>query len=239
MESVRIEIVSLLEGARSARGWVVIIDVYRAMTTLAVAFSRGARAVRIAADPAEALRLRSTGGGDLCAGEVDGRRPPGFDFGNSPSELSRAELQGKTLILSTRAGAVGLEAAVGAERLFGGAFVNAAATAQFIAAARSPLVTLAAMGWSARERTDEDELCALVLRNRLEGRTPDPAAVRALALAGGESQKFGDPAQPWFPRADLEMALDFDRFDFAVEVVRDSTGLTARRRVPPRIHSGG
>jgi len=234
---MRIEIVSLLEGARSARGWVVVIDVYRAMTTLATAFARGVRAARIAADPAEALRLRSAGAGDYCAGEVDGRRPPGFDFGNSPSEIAQAPLEGRTLILSTRAGAVGLDAAVGAERLFGGAFVNATATARFIAAARPPLVTLAAMGWSARERTDEDELCALVLRNLLEGRAADPAAVRALALAGRESQKFGDPAQPWFPRADLEMALELDRFDFAVEVVRDSIGLTAWRRAAPMPHS--
>ncbi len=225
---MRIEIVSLLEGARAARGWVVIIDVYRAMTTLAVAFARGARAARIAADPAEALRLRSAGAGDLCAGEVDGRRPPGFDFGNSPSEMARADLEGRTLILSTRAGAVGLEAAVGAERLLCGAFVTAGATARRIAAARPPLVTLVAMGWSARERTDEDELCALYLRNRIEGRAPEPAAVRALALAGRESQKFGDPARPWFPRSDLDLALELDRFDFAIEVERDGTALTAR-----------
>src|SRR6516165_11646003 len=34
--------------------------------------------------------------------------------------------------------------------------------------------------------TDEDELCAIHLRNRLEGRLGDPDAIRRLILAGGE-----------------------------------------------------
>lgn len=224
---MRIEIASLLDGARAARGWVVIIDVFRAMTTLAVALARGTAPVRIVGDPAAALQLRAGGVGDLCAGEVNGIRPPGFDFGNSPSELAEADLKGRRLILSTRAGAVGLEAATGAERLFTGAFINAAATARYIAAARPSHVMLVAMGWNGIERTDEDELCALYLRNLIEGRSPDAEAVRALVRAGPEAQKFGDPARPWFPAADLEWALAINRYDFAIEVRRQADGLWA------------
>jgi 2-phosphosulfolactate phosphatase len=60
-------------------------------------------------------------------------------------------------------------------------------------------------------------LCALHLRNILEGRPGDPGAVRALILAGGEVARFDDPAYPHNPR-DLEVALDFDRYDFAIRV---------------------
>ena len=80
---------SLLRDAREARGTVIIIDVFRAFTTAAVAFSRGASKIVLVAEVDEALALRVRGVGELCMGEVDGKRPPGFDFGNSPHELSR------------------------------------------------------------------------------------------------------------------------------------------------------
>ena len=66
------------------------------------------------AEVEEALELRGRGTGDLCIGEVDGMRPGGFDLGNSPFEMSQADVEGKTLIQSTRAGTMGVSAAGGA-----------------------------------------------------------------------------------------------------------------------------
>ena len=40
--------------------------------------------------------------------------------------------------------------------------------------------------WNAAVRTDEDELCALYLRNLLQGRRPDREAIRKLVLASGD-----------------------------------------------------
>jgi 2-phosphosulfolactate phosphatase len=51
------------------------------------------------------------------------------------------------------------------------------------------------MGDNGLKRTDEDELCAIHLRNRLEGRPGDQDAVRRLILAGGEVGRFHDPAR--------------------------------------------
>ena len=113
---MQITIGSLLTGAREARGTAVIIDVFRAFTTAAVAFSRGADRIVLVAEVDEALELRRRGVGDMCMGEVGGMRPEGFDFGNSPFELSHADVQGKTLIQSTRAGTVGVAAARDADR---------------------------------------------------------------------------------------------------------------------------
>jgi len=36
----------------------------------------------------EALALREAGSGQICMREVQGRAPDGFDFGNSPFEIS-------------------------------------------------------------------------------------------------------------------------------------------------------
>ena len=47
-------------------------------------------------------------------------------------------------------------------------------------------VTILAMGDQGVNQADEDEHCALYLRNRLEGRNPDPEALRKLIMAGGQ-----------------------------------------------------
>ena len=91
--------------------------------------------------------------------------------------------------------------------MYAGSFVVAEATAEAIRRDNPPEVTIVAMGWNARVRTDEDELCALYLRNLMQGRRPDPEAVRKLVLASGEAAKFGDPKQPHFHREDLEIAI--------------------------------
>jgi len=172
---IRIE--SLREGACRAVGAVAIIDVFRAFTTAAVAFAHGARQIVMVATVEEALALRERGLGKACMGEVGGRAPAGFDFGNSPFELAQAELAGKTIIQRTGAGTQGVVAATQAERLYAASLVTATATARALLAAAAERITLVAMGNNARVRTDEDELCALHLRNLLEGRPGDVDAL--------------------------------------------------------------
>lgn len=228
---MEIRIDSLLEGARRAQGTVVIVDVFRAFTTAAVAFSRGADQIVMVADPPEALALKARGLGEVCAGEVNGIRPEGFDFGNSPFEMAKANLEGKVIIQSTRAGTTGVAAATEASAIYVASFVVAKATARAILQDAPPLVTIVAMGWNAQMRTDEDELCALYLRNLLEGREPNPDALRQLVLASGQIGKFYDPTQPHFQPEDCDMALDINRFDFAIRVAREDDLLVARRHV--------
>jgi 2-phosphosulfolactate phosphatase len=225
---VNIHIESLLDGARRSRGTTVVIDVFRAFTTAAVALSRGAARIILTAEPEEALALRHRGAGELCMGEVGGMRPPGFDFGNSPYELSRADVAGKTIIQSTRAGTVGVCAVPAGLPVYAASLVTARATAQALLRDHPDEITLVPMGLGGRVRTDEDEHCALYLRNLLQGRSPDAAAVAALVRASGEAAKYGDPARPHFHAEDLELSLAVNRFDFAVAVGRED-GLPVAR----------
>ena len=94
------------------------------------------------------------------------------------------------------------------------------------------LVTIVAMGGDALVRTDEDEQCAMYIRNLVEGRRPDPEAVRSLVLAGDQAAKYGDPAQSHFHLQDLDWALRIDAFDFAMAVERRDDLLVARRLDP-------
>lgn len=88
------------------------------------------------------------------------------------------------------------------------------------------------MGDNGINRTDEDELCAIHLRNRLEGRPGDPDAIRRLILAGGEVGRFHDPSRLYLHPEDVDIALDIDRFDFAVTVELEDRRPVARIETP-------
>ena len=226
---MEIRLGSLVRDAREAEGTVIIIDVFRAFTTAAIAFDRGAEQIVLVAEVEEALELHNRGVGDLLMGEVDGERPDGFDYGNSPYEMSRADVAGKTIVQSTRAGTVGVAAASKAGAIYLGAFVVAEATMQSIRRENPALVSIIAMGDRGRYRSDEDEQCALYLRNLLEGRTPDTEALRSVVMDGGQTQKFFDDTQPQYHPKDVELALQLNRFPFAMKISTEDGLLVARK----------
>jgi 2-phosphosulfolactate phosphatase len=230
---MEISIYSLLEGARKATGTVAVIDVFRAFTTAAVALSNGASRIVMVRTVEEALALRKAGIGQICVGEVRGRAPDGFDFGNSPYEISGIDFGGKTIIQRTSAGTQGIvEAANKAERLYAASLVTAEAAVRALLSGSPDQVSLVAMGDNGIKRTDEDELCAIHLRNRLEGRVGDGDATRRLILAGGEVARFHDPARPYLHPEDVDIALDIDRYDFAVRVDFEDGRPVARMEKP-------
>jgi 2-phosphosulfolactate phosphatase len=230
---IEIRVESLLDGARRAAGAVAVIDVLRAFTTAAVALANGANRIVMVADVEEALCLRAAGVGQICMGEVKGRAPDAFDYGNSPFELSRADLRGKTIIQRTSAGTQGIVVAVAAECRYAAALVTARATARAMLATGQSLITLVAMGLDGQTRTDEDELCALHLRNLLQGRSGDAEAVRRLIRASGEAMKYRSAARRHLHPEDLDIALDVDRYDFAIPIDIEDGRPVSRRYVPP------
>jgi 2-phosphosulfolactate phosphatase len=230
---MEISIDSLLGGAKRATGIVAVIDVFRAFTTAAVALANGAASIVMVRTIDEALALRDAGIGQICMGEVQGRAPHGFDFGNSPFEVSGVvDFRGKTIIQRTSAGTQGIVATSHAQGLYAASLVTAEATARAILSGSPDKVSLVAMGDNGIKRTDEDELCAIHLRNRLEGRPGDADAIRRLVLAGGEVGRFHDPARPFLHPEDVDIALDIDRYDFAVRVNFENGRPVARIETP-------
>jgi len=230
---MEISIYSLFEGADRATGTVAVIDIFRAFTTAAVALANGASRIVMVRTVEEALALRDRGIGRVCMGEVQGRAPDGFDFGNSPFEISNVDFRGKTIIQRTSAGTQGVVAAGSqAEGLYAASLVTADATVRALLSGSPDHVSVVAMGDNGRSRTNEDELCAIHLRNRLEGRPGDAEAVRRLILAGGEVGRFHDPARPYLHPEDVGIALDIDRYDFAIRIEFENGRPVARMEKP-------
>ena len=225
---MEIRLVSLTSGAAAAVGTTVIIDVFRAFTTAAVAFSRGAHRIIMVDTLDKALGLRGSGVSDYCIAESDSVKPRGFDFGDSPAELRRAEVAGKTLIQTTSNGTAGINAAHGADRIYAGALVTADATARTILRQAPDVVTLVAIGRrNGTIRADEDELCALYLRARLEGRQPDVAAVRVLLASMPPPPNPKLVAEGAYDLKDREIAAQVDAMKLAIAVRREGGLLIA------------
>ena len=110
-----INILSLSDGAKVAKGITVIIDVYRAFTTQSFAFENGVKDILNVADIEHALNMREKGMGDYCMGEIGGIRPDNFDFGNSPYDLKGQNIKEKTIIHCTMNGTTGAKLASNAD----------------------------------------------------------------------------------------------------------------------------
>src|SRR3989442_11585006 len=87
-----------LEGARDARGVVVVIDVLRSFTVSAYALAGGARECLLVSTVAEAGRLARGIPDALICAEENALPIPGIDVSNSPTQGAAAPLPGTTLI---------------------------------------------------------------------------------------------------------------------------------------------
>ena len=219
---MNVRVARLLEGARSATGHAVIVDVFRAFTTAAFCVAAGAREVVLVGDHEQALALKRADASLVLTGEIGGRPIPGFDAGNSPSIIERLDLTGRRVVQRTSSGTQGVVAATSASAILLGSFVIAEATVRYLAT-RAREVTVVSMGENGILHSAEDDACADYLAARLRGASPDVAAIVATLW------EHEDPNWPeWFPRRDAELACEVDRFDFALPVTREDGLLVAR-----------
>lgn len=213
---MNIEILQLLDGARRAKGLTVVIDVFRAFSVECYALAGGAAQVLAVGDIDVAYRLKRQHPDALLVGERGGMKCEGFDFGNSPSELCRANLSGSTIIHTTSAGTQGIANALHADEIITGSLVNAAAVADYIRRKNPEHVSLVCMGLSGRAETEEDTLCAAYIKALLEGREIN-ICPQIDDLKNTSGKKFFDPAkQQAFPQPDFDLCTHLNAFPFAI-----------------------
>jgi 2-phosphosulfolactate phosphatase len=220
-----------LEDCHTAQGVVIVIDVLRAFSTAAYAFSRGAKKVILVSTVDEALSLKSTIPNAKAMGEVGGLRPEGFDFGNSPTCINEADLFATTIIHRTSAGTQGVVRSQSADVMLGSSFVVANATARFITNLAAPEVTFVITGKS-YNGGDEDLDCAEYLEELLKGNQPDGKPFIKRVRESRDAFPHLDPAQRDFPLSDLDYCAQIDRFDFAMPITRQDGKLIMRAVKP-------
>jgi len=225
---------SLIEGAQRAQGLVVIIDVFRAFTVTPILFYLGAEKVRFVHNPEEAFLIKKNHDEIILAGEMNEQLVPGFDLGNSPSELIKKPkgfLKGKTVVQRTTAGVTGVINALNkVQEVILGSYVMAKAISRYILA-QNPLpevVTLVAMGRRGITQSPEDEGCADYLEHLLKDRNYNSLETLKSIVFNETAQKFIRGDKPYLPREDPFFCLQKDLFDFVLVAVKED-GLVAVR----------
>ncbi len=222
---MNIRILQMIEGAKEARGLTVVIDVFRAFSMEAYMMAQGAEKIIPIGDVDLAYRLKEENPDMILAGERHGKILPGFDVGNSPWELSKMDITGKTVVHTTSAGTQGIANAVGADEILGGSLVTARAVAEYIKRSGATEVSLVCMGLEALSETEEDTLCAEYIKSLLLGTEIDmEKEIENLKLTSGA--KFFDKAQnDVFPEPDFAMCTELDKFDFVLRLKTDDDGI--------------
>lgn len=218
---MEIKILQLLDGAKDARGLTVIIDVFRAFSTACYVFSGGAEKIYPVGDIQLAYQLKKENPDFILLGERNEQKPPGFDFGNSPAHILTADLQGKNIVHTTSSGTQGIANATHASEIITGSFVNAGAIIRYIQQKQPKTVSLVCMGYACEYPTDEDTLCAEFIKNELENHSGNFSEMVEKIRLGSGARFFEENKQSWSPRADFDLCLDLNKFDFVLKVERE------------------
>lgn len=145
---------------------VVIIDVFRATSTIAAALHNGARAVIPVDSVPKAIEMSKNIDG-VAAGERDGTIAEGLQHGNSPLEYTRDFIGDRTLVLTTTNGTRLLQMAHdrNASTIIAGSFPNLSAVCEYLSAQKKNVV-LGCAGWKDRFNL-EDTLFAGAIIDRI------------------------------------------------------------------------
>jgi 2-phosphosulfolactate phosphatase len=217
--------------AAGVTGAVVVVDVLRAFTTAAVALAGGARHIYLVADVDEALAFKAAVPGSLAMGEEHGRRPAGFDFANSPTEVAAADVRDRVIVQRTSSGTQGVVAARSATRLWCASLVCASPTAAAVRSAGLGAPAYVITGWSAAAPgSGADDLATAELIERARCGEPLEAAATAHLVATSQEAGRTLAIGPGHVHpGDITHAIAVDAFDFAMEVTRSPQGLRLDR----------
>jgi 2-phosphosulfolactate phosphatase len=125
---------------------VVIIDIFRATSSVCYGIENGAEAIIPVAEVEECIAYRDTNSGYLLAAERDGSVVEGFDFGNSPFSYTKEKVAGKTIVLTTTNGTQALHLSRKAKKVVIGSFLNLTSLCNWLKT-QNENVLLVCAGW--------------------------------------------------------------------------------------------
>lgn len=151
---------------------VIVVDIFRATTTMCAAFHNGVASIIPVASISEAEKYKSQG--FLVGAERNVKRCDFADFGNSPFEYTSEKVAGKQIVLTTTNGTQAIETAANCYQLLIGAFSNITTLADHCQQEGKQVLILCS-GWNNRFNM-EDTLFAGALSRKLCERGFTPAS---------------------------------------------------------------
>ena len=221
---MNIKILHMIEGAKQATGCAVIIDVFRAFTVEAYLMHNNAQKIIPVGDKKIAYDLKEKDNSLVLIGERHGVILPGFDYGNSPSQIENIDFTNKLVVHTTSAGTQGIDNAVNAEEILTGSLVNAMAIVNYIKQQNFKDVSLVCMGLEAVKQTEEDNLCARYIKDLLENNDVSYIDSEIENLKNTSGKKFFDVSQQSvFPLKDFYLSTEKNKFNFVLRIKKDNS----------------
>lgn len=146
----------LVEAQKREYDIYVVIDLFRATTAFCTAFNYGIKEIIPFADIESARRMKEKG--FLIAGERDGNKLEGFDFGNSPFGFMTDSIRGKSLAFTTTNGTRCIDMVKKRGEVVIASFNNISAVVAYLLKQHKN-VALVCSGWKGMPNI-EDSVCA-------------------------------------------------------------------------------
>ncbi len=144
---------------------VVVIDIFRASSSICYGIANGAEAIIPVSTVEECTSYKDQG--FLLAAERNGLIVEGFDFGNSPFSYTKDKVEGETIVLTTTNGTKALKKSLQASEIIVGSFLNLSAVCQWLQGQTKDIILLCA-GWK-NHVCLEDTLFAGAVVEKLNG----------------------------------------------------------------------
>ena len=218
--------VKIIHDAKQATGLTIIIDVFRAFTVEPYLIYNRVEKIIPVGDKEIAYNLKEQNREYILIGERNGIKLPGFDFGNSPSQIKNIDFSKKVVIHTTSCGTQGIVNAINANEIITGSLVNASAIVKYIKQNNFEDISIVSMSRPNEFPSDEDELCAKYIKSMLEGNLLENLEdeVENLKLTSGK--KFFDSSnEEIFPKEDFYLCVEINKFDFVLRVNKDINGM--------------
>jgi 2-phosphosulfolactate phosphatase len=151
----------------------IVVDELRASSTITTLLDMSCPSLMLTASLDDARRLARTHD-SLLAGERHGLTPRGFDFNNSPAELRRADIRGRSVVLCTSNGTKVLASLQEQPAVLVGCLLNAracAVSAVALAEALDARLGVVCAGQQGRFALDDATAAGVIVARAIEALT--------------------------------------------------------------------
>ncbi len=205
---------------------VVVIDILRATSCMTTAFAHGIASIKPFADLAACQAMKEQG--YFTAGERNGEKVEGCDFGNSPFEYMKEDIKDKKIAFTTTNGTQAIAKSEGAREIIIGSFLNLKAVTNFLKEDFNNVLAVCA-GWKGKVNLEDTLYAGALVENLKEIIKPDcdaPVAAQHLYnLAKNDLVKFLSTSSHVQRLArlnihkDIEFCLTPDQYDVVPRLI--------------------
>lgn len=149
---------------------VVVVDILRATSCMVTALAHGVQSIRPFADLEECRAMKAHR--YFTAGERNGEKLEGFDFGNSPFEYMIEKLKGQKIAFTTTNGTQAIAKSQGAKQIIIGSFLNLTAVTEYLKQGNDSVLVVCA-AWKGKVNLEDTLFAGALVENLKDHIEPD------------------------------------------------------------------